>query len=101
MNAVMELEALGYVVKWSKNGISYSYDGPKFDVENSGKILELLGRIKEHKDLALAFLQRRQFATEPARPLEELHEYLQANGLRLTGVCEFKDGIAMLAVEAM
>jgi hypothetical protein len=80
INAIQELENLGYVFQLTQNGIRFE---AQKKCQDSEKVAALLDRIRTNKAAAMEFLARRQ----PAEmvPLVELHEWLEARGLRITG----------------
>ena len=80
INAIQELEALGYVFQLTQNGLKFEATKK---CENFVLIQGLLDRIRKNKAAAVEFLQRRQ----PAEivPLDQIHEWLEARGLRIFG----------------
>ena len=80
INAIQELESLGYVFKLTQNGIHFEATKK---CQDSEKVAGLLDRIRNNKAAAIAFLQKRQ----PDEMVEvvDLHEWLEFRGLRIVG----------------
>ena len=95
INAVVELEALGYVFSLDKNDMIFKFVGDHADSE---KVRPLLNRIRANKGKAIAFLKARYLGRQPAMPLDELHEFLEDHCMMLTGKNEIKDGVIILEV---
>ncbi|MHB1406713.1 MAG: hypothetical protein ACYCV0_14130, partial [Desulfitobacteriaceae bacterium] len=59
MQAVLELEKLGYVFTLEGDGLSYNFE--KAVLSDFSKVSSLLGQVRKNKDDAIAFLRVRSF----------------------------------------
>jgi hypothetical protein len=80
INAVQELEALGYVFQVTESGLHFSCSKKSADSE---KVRPLLDRIRANRQKAIDFLKRRQ--PDEIVQLDQLHEWLTVRKLKITG----------------